>query len=172
MRNHEKVEESADRQPEATVCLPYVSGVSEVLKRVLASVGIRTVLKLLRTLRRSLWHPKDVVPVIEMSDVVYCIPCKDCPATYVGETTRKLVRRLDEHKRAVRKGEMELSALAEHAWKEGHGVDWDEVAVLDHHHSLHERLSLEAIHIRRQPLALNRNNGLLPDVYNGLLGSL
>ena len=84
-----------------------------------------------------------------------CIPCKDCPATYVGETTRRLVKRLDEHKRAVRKGEMKLSALAKHAWKEGHGVDWGKVAVLDHHHSLHERLSFEAYYIRRQPLALN-----------------
>ena len=41
MRDCEKVKESADDQSEATVCLPYVSGVSEVLKRVLASVGIR-----------------------------------------------------------------------------------------------------------------------------------
>ena len=41
------------------------------------------------------------------------------------------MKRLDEHKRAVRKGEMKLSALAEHVWQEGHGVDWDKVAVLD-----------------------------------------
>ena len=32
MRNRERVEESVDGQPEATVCLPCVSGVSEVLK--------------------------------------------------------------------------------------------------------------------------------------------
>ena len=88
---------------------------------------------------------------------------------YVGETSRRLVKKLDEHKRAVRKGEMELSALAEHARKEGHGADWGKVAVLDHHHSLHECLSLEAHHNRRQPLALNRNQDLLPDVYNQLL---
>ena len=109
--------------PASSPSLQYVDGVSEVLKRVLASVGVRTVLKPLRTLRQSLCHPKDVIPAMEMSDVIYCIPCKDCQATYVRETTRRLVKRLDEHKRAVRKGEMELSALAEHAWKEGHGVD-------------------------------------------------
>ena len=40
MRGREKVEESVDDQPEATVFLPYVSGVSEVLKRVLALVEI------------------------------------------------------------------------------------------------------------------------------------
>ena len=30
MRDHEKVDESADDQPEATICLSYVSGVSEI----------------------------------------------------------------------------------------------------------------------------------------------
>ena len=79
------------------------------------------------------------------------------------------MKRLDEHKRAVKKGELEVSALAEHVWKEGHSVDWDKVAVLDHSHSLYERLSLEAYHIRKQPLALNRNQGLLPGVYDQLL---
>ena len=110
-----------------------------------------------QTLTQILCHRKDVIPATEMSGVVYCIPCKDCPATYVGETTRRLAQRLDEHKMTVRKGEKELSALEEHAWKEGPGLDWDKVAVLDHRHSLHKRLSLEAYYIRRQPLALNRN---------------
>ena len=68
------------------------------------------------------------------------------------------MKRLDEHKRVVRTGEMELSALAEHVWKEGHGMDWNNVAVHDHHHSLHECF-------RRQTLALNRNKGLFPVVY-------
>ena len=78
------------------------------------------------------------------------------------------MKRLDEHKRTVRKGEMELSSLAEHAWEEGHGVDWDKVAVLDHHHSLHEHLSFEVYHIRRQPLALNRKKACCRDIYNQL----
>ena len=54
------------------------------------------------------------------------------------------MQRLDEHKRAVRKGEKELSALEEHAWREGRGVDWDKVAVLNHRHNLQKRLSLNA----------------------------
>ena len=45
MRDRERVEESVNGQPEATLCLPYVSRVSEVLKRVLVSFGGRTVLK-------------------------------------------------------------------------------------------------------------------------------
>ena len=61
-----------------------------------------------------------------------------------------MVKRLDEHKKTV--------------WKEVHGVEWGKVAVLGHHHSLHEHLSLEGYHITRQPLAFNGNQGLLPDV--------
>ena len=82
------------------------------------------------------------------------------------------MKRLDEQKRAAKKVEMELSALAEHVWKEGHGVDWDKVAVLNLHHTLHEHLNLEAYHFKRQPLALNRSKGLFPIVYNQLLTNI
>ena len=49
---------------------------------------------------------------MQKSSVVYCIPCTECPATYVGETKSKTV---EEHKRAVRMADFKSSALAEHA---------------------------------------------------------
>ena len=101
--------------------------------------------------------------------VVYCIPCAECPATYVGETKRKLCKRVDEHRRAVRMADFNSSALAEHAWSAGHNVDWSEVTILDQHENLHMRLSLEACHIRKQPLPLNRDKGSFPPTYDHLL---
>ena len=111
-------------------------------------------------------HPKDVVPVMERLDVVYCIPCGGCRTTYIGETKRRLCKRIDEHKRAVH---FEVSILAKHVWCSGHGVDWKKVSVLDHHHELYERFTLEAYHIRKQPLALNRDRGTLPVINDRLL---
>ena len=105
---------------ETTISLPYVHGVSDALKRVLEPFRIRTVMKPYRTLKQRLVHPKDVVPKMERSNVVYCIPCADCPASYVGETKRRLGKRMDEHWRAVQRAEVEVSALAEHAWKSDH----------------------------------------------------
>ena len=47
-------------------------------------------------------RPKDVIPDMQKSGVVYKIPCASCPASYIGQTGRRLQQRLDEHKRAIR----------------------------------------------------------------------
>ena len=69
--------------PKATVCLPYVCGVSEQLKRVLRNVQIRTVMRPHRTLRQRLVHLKDALPDMERSNVVYHIPCAECPCSHL-----------------------------------------------------------------------------------------
>ena len=100
---------------------------------------------------------------------MYCNPCAGCPATYVSETKGRLEERIDEHRRAVQKVEIETSALAEHVWKSDHRVDWGQVTVLDHSTNLHEWLTLEAYHIRRQLLPLNKDRGMLPAAYDRLV---
>ena len=79
---------------------------------------------------------------MKKSNVVYCIPCAESPATYVGETKRKLCKRVDEHMRAVRMTDFNSSALAEHAWNADHRVDWSKVTILYQHENLLVRLSL------------------------------
>ena len=44
---------------------------------------------------------------------------------YVGQTGRSLECRLKEHKRGVKCGSVDASAIAEHVWNEGHQVDWE-----------------------------------------------
>ena len=102
---------------------------------------------------------------MEKSGVIYCILCVECLATYVGETKRKLCKRVDEHKKAVRVADFNESVITEHAWNAGHGVDsiWAHgVTVLDQYKDLHPTLALEAFHIQKQPLPLDR--GLLPPI--------
>ena len=101
--------------------------------------------------------PKEGIPDVEKSDGVYCIQCADCPATYVGETKRKLSKRLDDHNRVVKVADFNASAIAEHAWSAGHSVNWDGVTVLDQHKNLYPRLILELYHIRKQSFPLNRD---------------
>ena len=72
--------------------------------------------------------PKDRIPDLQRSGVVYKTPCAVCPAAYIGQTGRRLCQRLDEHKRAVKGADFNSSALAEHAWTEGHPVDWQNVS--------------------------------------------
>jgi predicted GIY-YIG superfamily endonuclease len=61
---------------------------------------------------------------------VYSIPC-ECGRTYNGETGRLLSARLREHRHNLKEGHLEKSKLAQHAFEEGHRVDWDEARILE-----------------------------------------
>ena len=52
--------------------------------------------------------------------------------TYTGETKRPLTVRIEEHKKAVSKGETQKSKLAEHIWsaKGDHTPLWNEIKIL------------------------------------------
>ena len=45
-------------------------------------------------------------------------------------------------------GEINLSAVAQHAVDEGHDIDWMEATVVDGHPHFHQRCALETWHIR------------------------
>ena len=82
---------------------------------------------------------------------------------------------MKEHWKAAQKAEV-ITALAELAWKSDHRVDWWQlqVTVLDYNTDGHKRLSLDACHITRQPMLLNRDRGMLqsvPAVYDHLTWS-
>ena len=51
--------------------------------------------------------------------------------TYIGETGRTLKTRVKEHLSACKYARFEISAVAEHAWQDGHCIDWEGVKILD-----------------------------------------
>ena len=98
------------------------------------------------TLRRQLTRVKDTDPPLKKSGVVYRIPCS-CGLTYIGETKRSLETRLKEHQAACRRGEMEKSAIAEHAWTKRHCPDWDNISIIDQARDNTTLLVKKALHI-------------------------
>lgn len=68
---------------------------------------------------------KDRVPPEEMSGI-YEIPCKSCPAVYIGQTRRKLKTRLREHRAAADNGKVHESSVAVHSTELNHTIDWDQ----------------------------------------------
>ena len=153
--------------PAATVVIPYISSVSEAVRRIL---NIRTCFRPNVSLRDILTCAKDAVDPEKKAGVIYKIPCGGCPQAYVGQTGRSLSHRAKEHLRACRNGDTELSAVAEHAWSSGHAVAWDDMTVLDRSSRLYERCTLEAWHIRSQlPHPINRERGRLSGTYDTLL---
>ena len=153
----------------ATVTIPYIQGLSEPIKRLLERVKVKVRLKPNKTLRQLLVRPKDKVPMEQRTGVVYSIPCRDCPKTYVGQSGRSLECRVKEHQRAVKYGDTNTSAIAEHAWQEQHNINWPAATILDSNQYLHSRLILESWHIHQQPDPMNRERGSLPPIYCSLI---
>ena len=83
------------------VVVPYVKGLSEASARILKSHGIATANRPHRTLRNFVVHPKDKVKDEEKTELIYCVPYKNCSSSYVGETGRKFGLRIKEHKNEV-----------------------------------------------------------------------
>ena len=161
----------AETEGLTTLTLPYLKGPSEPIRRVLEPLNVRTFFRPTRTLRQILCHPKDPVPDHQQAGVVYKIPCSDCSKSYIGQTGRTLAQRVKEHQRAVRTFDVNISALAEHVISTNHKIDWDNTTVIDRHAFTHPRCTMESWHIHQEKDALNREKGLLPDVYLTLQSS-
>ena len=144
-------EESLETEPQEEdrpplVMLPYVAGVSEDIRRVCRKFDMRVVFKSGRTLRTMLTKVKDTLPTEKHSRVVYRVPCS-CGQVYIGETVRRLETRMKEHQDACRRGMVERSAIAEHAWENQHPIKWEETEIVDQARRPKELLLKEALHI-------------------------
>ena len=137
------------------------------MTRILSDINVQVHMKPFRTLRRILSHPKDRIPDDDKSSVVvYKINCRDCDASYVGETGRALKTRVSEHRRAMEKRDFSASALAQHAWEHDHHINWTSTCVLGVESYYRSRISREA---SRQPSSLNRDRGTLSDMYDFII---
>jgi len=167
--------------------LPYVSGVSERISRVLKSYNISSAMKPHTTLRSQVVHPKDKREELDITDAVYSIPCLNCNQQYIGESGRKFGKRLDEHvtevekvcatvaTRAARKESLTRdndSAVTDHAVETNHVIGWGQAKVLTTESNKYKRWIKEAIEIRKRGAQImNRDVGqyFLSHVYDELL---
>ena len=114
-----------------TVCLYYVKGLAERIQKICSPYDIRTVFTIyVSTLRKYLFRVKPEFNMIK--NCVYSIPCS-CGKIYNGDTSLPLKVRLQEHWKAVVRGEIEKSGMADHIWKENgnHLALWDKVEIID-----------------------------------------
>ena len=115
-----------------TVYLPYVKRLAERIQMICSPYDIRTVFTYGSTLRRYLFR---VMPPTEFNvpkNCVYSIPCR-CGKICESETGHPLNVRLEEHRKAVVRGEIEKLGMADHIWKEkgSHLPWWDKVEIID-----------------------------------------
>ena len=76
------------------VTLPYVKGIPEALRWILARANIETTFHPCSTPGQQLVKLKDPTSPKRKANVVYSIPCKGFSAVYVGQTGRQLSTQL------------------------------------------------------------------------------
>ena len=103
--------------------------------------NVNTAMKPHNTIRRSLVRSKGKVEPQRMGEGVYSITCKNCNATYIGETKPTLGTRIKEHKEDAEKAlasrlytrsnrktsekDMHKPAITDHMTQQNHIVDWE-----------------------------------------------
>ena len=79
-------------------------------------------------------------------NVVYKISCKDCSASYVGQTGRRLNVRIKEHTKKYNMPD-ENSSLYIHTIDNSHTIDLWKIKILDTESNRGKRLFSEALFI-------------------------
>lgn len=98
---------------------------------------------------------KDRLPTGKHTNVVYRLQCRDCNASYVGQTSRTLNTRIMEHKSLPKNLSLVLPVVQEHRINCNHEFSWDETKILYTEPSYFRRLIAEMIYIKLQSNGLN-----------------
>lgn len=124
------------------ISLPYFKNVFKKMSACLKKFNILPVPRLNYSLSNIIRLGKDRTDKWAKTGVVYKFSCKDCPASYVGETKRSLGTRIKEH---VKKKNPN-SVVSLHMDK-NHIFDFENTKILDQEPSWHMRTFLEMAHI-------------------------
>ena len=104
-----KLQQKANKKPKpstgkfiegARVVIPYIKGLSEQDRHTIAKYRVRVFFKGTSTIKSLLMHPKDPIPDVQKTDIIYhwkC-PANNCTAEYISETNRFLRERVSDHR--------------------------------------------------------------------------
>ncbi|XP_077778802.1 uncharacterized protein LOC144326219 [Podarcis muralis] len=144
--------------------LPYIKGTTDKISKILHKHNIKTAFCANQKIANILRNPKDKIQLENQG--VYEIPCKVCPATYIGQTNRRINARIAEHKNAVKKEE-KTSSLFQHMKETGHEINFADSKLLSNMEHHHKRIIMEAIEIEKHPHNMNKRDDTsrLPDIW-------
>ena len=170
-QNTRKTQARSNQPRKGFVTLPYISGLTEPLRRVFKHYGISSCVKPTNTLRQLLCAPKDKAKKELITGPIYQISCdgRGCSGTYIGESERTLKARFQEHTRPSNNS----SEVSRHINRDcpGHTISLDSTILLDREPRWFERGVKEAIYIRAHNPSLNKDGGRhqLPHIWDRVI---
>lgn len=145
------------------VQLPYHPSLSKPLKQVLQKHDIKVTFSAPPNLRNMLTKTKSTPPTETTTHCIYEIPCSNCPATYIGQTYRPLLKRIKEHdskyrNKTARDDDGQItSGPAHHAITERHKIDWNNIQIVTTTTNKQQLNLLEHSAITTRNPTMNRN---------------
>jgi len=92
--------------------IPYVPSISERFKHIVKDLDVRLSYYSINKMKSFIRVHKDSLPSSNSINVIYKLNCIDCDASYVGQTSRQLHTRINEHRSHIRRNTiLNLSSL-------------------------------------------------------------
>ena len=162
------------------VNLPFLSGVTEPLARLLNTKGLSTSVTTRGSVRETLVKPKDKLEKEQSVGHIYHIPCAGahstpCPGRYIGETERTAHARFQEHtSTATNALGNYMSAMLQHARENQHHFRKEDMTILSSENDWVKRGIREAIFIKTLKPSINIDPGrhTLSSHFDSILGSI
>ena len=104
----------------SNIPVPYYPALSKPLRQISDRHNISLTFTSNRNLRNMLTKTKTQPPPHTTRNVTYQIPCKDCNATYCGQTRRPLHLRLSEHQRFTNNSKSHFSSCTSRSHNSSH----------------------------------------------------
>jgi hypothetical protein len=82
----------------------------------------------------------------QTAQLIYSIPC-EWGRSYIGDTGRPLTVWLREHRHSLKKGLVEKSKFAQHAYEDSHGVGWDDARTSEIENNSRYRKYKDSVHM-------------------------
>ena len=133
------------------ICLPFVNELECFTKNFFKKLNINFVFSTINKLNNVIVLGKDREEKYNKNNVVYKINCKNCEATYVGQTGRRLNIRIKEHRKKYLDKDDKSSIFA-HPENNNHTIDFDNIKILDTEINNGKRLFSEAFFIHQQKI--------------------
>jgi hypothetical protein len=157
----------ANNSSKKYIAMPYTHELSEKIKYIFKKHDI-VVCHKTQNMLSSLFTPlKSKVPKKKKSNVIYSIPCLNCPKKYIGMTTQYLENRLNGHKYTKNAS----TALHKHEKNEKHEFDFSNTKILTQDSNYKKLLVKEMIHIKKDNHVVNDKQDInnLSQIYYNLI---
>jgi len=157
--------------------IPFIQKLTDKFKNITNMIKSKLTFFSLNKLGRVIRAQKDPLQLGSNKNVVYKLKCTNCDATYIGQTKRRLITRVAEHRNDINKKTPNHSpslVITNHRLEFQHDFDWDNPSILDKEEKYYKRLISEMINIKTHKKAINLQSDteLLQQSYSEILNTL